>query len=85
MNACVFTGSFDPFTLGHLDIVRKALNVFDKVYIAVLENEAKSCMFNEQQRVEIAKAAVSDIENTEVVSSLKTAVELAKELKAKAL
>ena len=85
MNACVFTGSFDPFTIGHLDIVKSGLKVFDKVYIAVLNNGNKTYMFSEEQRIKLAKAAVSDLENVEVVSSSKTAVELAEKLNARAI
>lgn len=85
MNACVFTGSFDPFTIGHLDIVKSGLKVFDKVYIAVLNNGNKAYKFSLEQRIQLVKAAVSDLTNTEVVSSDKTAVELAQQLNARAI
>ena len=58
MKSCVFPGAFDPFTLGHLDIVTRALKIFDRVVIGVAESGGKSCMFSLPERTEIVKAAV---------------------------
>lgn len=85
MSSCIFTGSFDPFTIGHLDIAISAAKVFDKVYVAVLNNEFKATMFNMNERVEIAKAAVMDYPAIEVVSHSGTAVELAEKLDVNAI
>ena len=45
MKKCVFAGTFDPFTVGHEDTVRKSLLVFDEVVVALAENKQKKCMF----------------------------------------
>lgn len=57
----VFAGSFDPFTAGHLDIVRRAAELFDEVIVLVAENSAKHPMFKTDVRVRLAKLAVKDI------------------------
>lgn len=80
MSRCVFTGSFDPFTLGHLDIVKKAVGIFDKVYVAVLKNQFKETMYNMDQRRELAQAAVDGLPNVEVVAYDGLAVDAARSL-----
>ena len=62
----VYPGSFDPITNGHLDIIRRSARTFDKVYVAVLVNSAKSPMFPTQQRVDMIKKVTSDLDNVEV-------------------
>lgn len=64
----VYPGSFDPITNGHLDIIRRSARTFDKVYVAVLVNSAKSPMFPVQQRVDMIKRVTSDLDNVEVDS-----------------
>ena len=46
----MYPGSFDPMTKGHMDIVKKALTIFDEVVIAVLENSAKTMLFTSDER-----------------------------------
>ncbi len=53
MKKCVFAGTFDPFTVGHEDTVRKCLALFDEVVVAVAENKQKRCMFSAQARGEM--------------------------------
>ena len=48
--AAIYPGSFDPFTLGHLDIVQRALKIFDKIYIAIGENRSKTNLFTPKER-----------------------------------
>lgn len=55
---CVFPGSFDPFTKGHLDIVKKAIDIFDTVHILVADNPEKKYMFTPEERVEIVKCSL---------------------------
>lgn len=55
MNVCLFPGTFDPVTLGHKDIIDRALNLFDKVVIGIGRNVNKQPMFSEQQRLEWLK------------------------------
>ncbi|MBO5415388.1 MAG: pantetheine-phosphate adenylyltransferase [Clostridia bacterium] len=65
----IVPGSFDPITNGHIDIVRRAVQRYDKVYLAVMINSEKKYMFTLEQRRRIAEAAVADIEGVEVISS----------------
>lgn len=80
MKSCLVTGSFDPFTLGHYDIVRRAAKLFDKVYVAILVNPLKKCLFSVNERLEIAKKSVETLERVEVISYAGMTVELAKQL-----
>ena len=56
MKKCVFAGTFDPFTVGHEDTVKKCLDLFDEVVIAVAENKKKACMFSAKERAEMILA-----------------------------
>lgn len=56
----VYPGSFDPFTVGHFDILRRAAGVFDCVYAAVLENNSKSAFFTVEERKGFISAAVNE-------------------------
>ena len=62
----IVTGSFDPFTLGHLEIVRYATYKYDTVYVVALNNEEKSYMFNLEERKRIIELSVSGINNVVV-------------------
>jgi pantetheine-phosphate adenylyltransferase len=53
MKKCVFAGTFDPFTIGHADIVESCLKLFDEVVIAVAKNTAKTPLFSEEERVHL--------------------------------
>ena len=64
----VFAGSFDPFTAGHLDIVRRAAELFDEVIVLVAENSAKRPFFKTAVRVRLAELAVKDIPGVTVDS-----------------
>ena len=64
----IYPGTFDPMTNGHMDIIRRARNIFEKVIIAVAVSEVKKPMFSLPQRVDMVKAAIKDIENIEVIS-----------------
>lgn len=80
MTSCVYPGSFDPLTNGHLDIIERACAIFPKVYVAVLNNTQKKYMFDQKTRVEMAKAATRQWDCVEVVSSDGLLVELLKKL-----
>lgn len=77
----VYSGTFDPITNGHLDIIKRAANIFDEVIIAVAKSEAKKPMFTHQQRVEFVEAATKDMEGVRVLGFDTLLVELATELK----
>lgn len=67
-NIAVYPGSFDPITLGHLDIIKRASRVFDKVYVSILVNSAKTPAFSLKQRIEWIKRVTSEYENVEIDS-----------------
>lgn len=56
MKKCVFAGSFDPFTVGHADLVGKCLRLFDEVVVAVAVNRSKQTMFSAEEREEMIRA-----------------------------
>ena len=62
----VYPGSFDPVTNGHLDLVRRATGIFQKVVVAVLRNIQKDCLFTVEERVELLRESVSGLPNVEV-------------------
>ena len=66
MRVAVFPGSFDPITLGHYDIVKRAYPLFDKIIIAIGQNSQKKYMFSLQQRMDFIKEAFREFPNIEV-------------------
>ena len=68
MRKAVFPGSFDPFTKGHIDVLQSSLRVFDKVVVAVGYNINKSGLFTIEERIEIIKESVKNLNNVEVES-----------------
>ena len=65
---CLYPGSFDPVTLGHLDIIRRAAAIFDTVVVGVLHNPEKKGCFSVEQRVDMLQRACQGIPNVEVIS-----------------
>ena len=64
MRIAVCPGSFDPVTLGHLDIVRRAARQYDKVYVCAMVNNRKSAgLLSREERLELLRVAVQDVEN----------------------
>ena len=68
MNRAVYPGSFDPFTNGHLDVTQRGAAIFDELLVAVLVNDIKKSMFSMEERVMMAREAVSHIPNVKVHS-----------------
>ncbi|MBR5155249.1 MAG: pantetheine-phosphate adenylyltransferase [Clostridia bacterium] len=68
MQTAVYPGSFDPCTNGHIDVIRRASKMFDKVVVAVLVNEKKNPLFSFEERVNMLKTATQDIPNIEICS-----------------
>jgi pantetheine-phosphate adenylyltransferase len=66
MKAAVYPGSFDPITLGHLNIIKRAARIFDKVYVCVMKNSEKNSLFTREERVELIKRTVKNFPNVEV-------------------
>ena len=73
----IYSGTFDPITVGHLDIIKRALNIFDEVIIAVAISESKKPMFGLDKRVEFVKAATKDLEGVVIKPFDTLLVELA--------
>ena len=67
MRIAVIPGSFDPMTTGHINIIERAAKLFDKVFVAVMINNAKTYMFTREQRTEIARLSLAHLSNVEVI------------------
>lgn len=85
MKIGVYPGTFDPITNGHLDIIKRASNIFDKLYVLVAINLQKKTMFSIDERIELIKEVLKDIPNVEVTSSPLLTVDFAKQVGANAM
>jgi len=63
----MYPGTFDPFTNGHNDLVRRASRIFDKVVVAIAANPNKAPLFPLEKRIELVRTIVADVPNVEVV------------------
>ncbi|NRQ67340.1 pantetheine-phosphate adenylyltransferase [Bacillus cereus] len=81
----ISSGSFDPITLGHLDIIKRGAKVFDEVYVVVLNNSSKKPFFSVEERLELIREAIKDIPNVKVDSHSGLLVEYAKMRNANAI
>ena len=68
MRTVIYPGSFDPLTNGHLDVVQRAAKLFDRVIVAVAQNESKNPLFDLAVRVDLVKASIPHLPNVEVDS-----------------
>ncbi|MBR9700189.1 pantetheine-phosphate adenylyltransferase [Candidatus Woesearchaeota archaeon] len=84
MKIGIYPGSFDPITMGHIDVIERALKMFDKVIVAVGEHTDKKCLFPKDKRIEMIKEAL-DEKNIEVESFSGLVIEYAKKKQATAL
>lgn len=75
----IFPGSFDPFTIGHDNIVKRALSLFDKIIIAIGINEAKKSIFSEEERINKIKRIYKGMAQIEVESYKCLTIDFAKE------
>lgn len=78
MKIAIYPGSFDPITSGHLNIIRRAASIFDKLIVCVMVNGTKKPMFTRDERVDMIRLVVGDIPNVEVDSSDELLAEYAK-------
>lgn len=82
----MYPGSFDPMTKGHMDIVRKALTIFDEVVIAVLENSAKTMLFTPDERKKMIEEIYANDERVKCISlGSKLTINLAEEISAQGI
>ncbi len=85
MRLALFTGTFDPFTLGHLDILERALKLFDKVEVTVATNANKVTLLTAEERCSVINASIAHLENVSVGTFEGLVVEYARRRKAVAL
>lgn len=81
----IYPGSFDPVTLGHLDIIERAVQLFERVIVAVLCNDSKQPMFSVEKRLEQIRQSTQHLSNVEVDSFMGLTIEYAKLRNAKVL
>ncbi|MBR3288925.1 MAG: pantetheine-phosphate adenylyltransferase [Lachnospiraceae bacterium] len=83
MKICIYPGSFDPITYGHIDIIDRASKIADKLIVAVLNNHDKKSLFTVDERVEMIKESIKEYGNVEVESFDGLLVDYAKSKNAK--
>jgi pantetheine-phosphate adenylyltransferase len=85
MRTAIYPGSFDPLTNGHLDVIERAVKLFDHVIVAVAKNESKQPLFTLEERVDLVRRCIKHLPNTEVDSFDGLLVEYANQRKAQAI
>src|ERR1017187_3789931 len=68
MRTAIYPGSFDPLTNGHLDVIERAVKLFDRVVVAVARNESKHPLFTQEERLELVRRSVRHLPNVETDS-----------------
>lgn len=66
MRTAIYPGSFDPVTNGHIDVIERALKIFDKVIVAVGDNPGKKPLFSSNERVEMLRESTKHLKNLEI-------------------
>lgn len=79
LKIAIYPGSFDPVTLGHLDIIERAAKIVDELIVAVLMNGSKSPLFTVDERVDMLRKVTNHIENVKIMSFSGLLVDFAKE------
>lgn len=82
MRTAIYPGTFDPVTFGHLDIIRRASTMFDRLVVGVLNNSAKTPLFSVTERVNILRDTTSDLDNITIDSFDGLAVDFARKWQA---
>jgi pantetheine-phosphate adenylyltransferase len=85
MKLCIYPGTFDPFTNGHLDVLQRAAKLFDRVTVAVALSSTKHALFTPEQRVSLIAANLANLPNVDVTSFDGLLVEFARRQKAHAI
>jgi pantetheine-phosphate adenylyltransferase len=81
----IYPGSFDPVTNGHIDLVRRASKLFDKVIVGITQNSKKTSFLNIDERIQTTSASLKDIDNIEVMSFNTLLVDFANTQKAQVI
>lgn len=68
MRTAIYPGSFDPLTNGHLDVIERAVKLFDHVVVAVAKNESKQPLFSLEERVDLVRGSIQHLKNVEADS-----------------
>jgi pantetheine-phosphate adenylyltransferase len=74
----LYPGTFDPITNGHVDLVRRACKLFDRVVVAIASNAGKAPLFTQPKRVDLARQVLADLANVEVMGYSELTVEFAR-------
>ena len=77
MIKAIYPGTFDPITIGHLDIILRAARIYDHLIVAVMENKSKSCTFSKEERRNMIEKCVAGYDNIEVIVGEGLTVDLA--------
>ena len=85
MIKAVYTGTFDPVTNGHLDIIERASRMYDVLYVTIFINPHKTCLFTVEERMEMLREATKQFPNVVIDESSSLAVEYAREVGAQVL
>lgn len=83
MLRAIYPGSFDPVTLGHMDIIRRSSNIVDELIVGVLNNNAKTPLFSVKERVRMLKEATKELENVQIIPFEGLLIDFVKKMDAK--
>ncbi len=82
MSRAIYPGSFDPVTLGHLDIIKRSSDIFDEVIVGLLNNSSKTPLFSVEERVNMLKETTKDLNNIKIIPFSGLLVDFVKETNA---
>lgn len=82
MATAIYPGTFDPATLGHIDLISRAAKLFDEVIVAVAENQGKAPLFSLEERVSMLKDSINELGNVRVIGFNNLLMDCAREQKA---
>ena len=85
MTIAIYAGSFDPLTLGHLDIIQRGASIFDELVVGVYDRPEKRLLFSTEERVRMAQQAVAGLKNVRIQSYSGLTVDFAKEMGAQVM
>ena len=85
MTIAIYPGSFDPITLGHLDIIKRASSIFDELIVGVYDRPEKRLLFSTEERVQMIQQSIAHLKNAKVQSYSGLTVDFARKVKAQVL